>query len=595
MEKNKKFKIGGLILALLLVLLVLVSCITKATGKKDNPLSVDPVQTNNTADLRYDPEKAISSEFSGAVNPQGKVTYSLIEAKDSNGKDVDYFYLASDTDTRIIAGPATPSGLYTLKIQVDAQGNDEYESASKVIEYTFVINKAKTSYVAPTGKENLTYTGKPQDLVSAGSASTGTLLYKVNEGEWSKDLPTGTEAGIYTVYYKIEGDENHEDVDEQHFFVTIARKQTSSYSLSTGSSLSIASIKLPSSAYSADDFFNKERAGSKPSQHVTTTYNGHEQSNGYYAPDGIIMTGMDRGIDAGDYVAVYTPDLNHCWSDGSFGPVLVRLTINKATPKAVISRYETPLVYNGQPQQLLKSAETDGGTLMFRLGESGLWQFTIPTATKAGDYKVYVRVIGDRNYRNLDPIEIEVSIKAAALAIPQTVSTVYNGLPQKATGFVGFDAQTMKVVSNPYHISAGDYEVEIMLKDTENYVWEDGSIENKLVPWTISKLPIEVPYIKGDAEFDYNGIYHHVVIRNEHTLAPYVSREGQTIAVNAGEYKVTYTITDGNHCWQDFEGDTYELTWKINKIKAYAANAPKALELVYNGKEQTLILAGFRR
>lgn len=52
----------------------------------------------------------------------------------------------------------------------------------------------------PTEKA-LAYTGEAQALVNAG-VGTGTMLYKLGDGEWSENIPTATNAGIYAVNYK---------------------------------------------------------------------------------------------------------------------------------------------------------------------------------------------------------------------------------------------------------------------------------------------------------------------------------------------------------------------------------------------------------
>ena len=78
---------------------------------------------------------------------------------------------------------------------------------------------------APTAITNLSETGEPLVLVNAGSSSTGTMQYKVGSGEWGADLPTATNQGDYTVYYRsIASDGIHEDVIDdstQKLVVTI--------------------------------------------------------------------------------------------------------------------------------------------------------------------------------------------------------------------------------------------------------------------------------------------------------------------------------------------------------------------------------------
>ena len=58
-------------------------------------------------------------------------------------------------------------------------------------------------YDEPAGVEGLVYTGEAQTLIVAAEAAGYTFQYKVGEnGEYSADLPTATDAGSYTVYYK---------------------------------------------------------------------------------------------------------------------------------------------------------------------------------------------------------------------------------------------------------------------------------------------------------------------------------------------------------------------------------------------------------
>lgn len=76
---------------------------------------------------------------------------------------------------------------------------------------------------APTAKASLTYSGSAQELVDAGSTTGGTLQYKVGSGDYSIDIPTAIDAGTYTVYYKVVGGDDYNDVAEQSLEVTIGK------------------------------------------------------------------------------------------------------------------------------------------------------------------------------------------------------------------------------------------------------------------------------------------------------------------------------------------------------------------------------------
>ena len=74
----------------------------------------------------------------------------------------------------------------------------------------------------PTAIDGLVFTGSAQTLIHAGEATGGEMLYSLNNFTWSTDLPTGTDADTYTVYYKVVGDVNHYSISSASLSVTIA-------------------------------------------------------------------------------------------------------------------------------------------------------------------------------------------------------------------------------------------------------------------------------------------------------------------------------------------------------------------------------------
>ena len=85
------------------------------------------------------------------------------------------------------------------------------------------INKLVPTVTAPTANA-LTYNGAEQALVTAGKTTGGTMLYRLNNSEWSEQLPAAKNAGEYTVWYKVQGDAEYADVAEQSLTVTVAKK-----------------------------------------------------------------------------------------------------------------------------------------------------------------------------------------------------------------------------------------------------------------------------------------------------------------------------------------------------------------------------------
>lgn len=104
-----------------------------------------------------------------------------------------------------------------------AEGYEEYATATGTV--TIKVNKATPTFTAPTAQENLTYTGQEQELITAGMTDHGTMRYSLTEnGTYSQDTPTGTDAGAYTVWYRVIGDANHNDTAPASVAVRIGKK-----------------------------------------------------------------------------------------------------------------------------------------------------------------------------------------------------------------------------------------------------------------------------------------------------------------------------------------------------------------------------------
>ena len=103
----------------------------------------------------------------------------------------------------------------------------EYATVTGTV--TVKVNKADIptkAITAPTAQENLTYTGQEQPLIIAGSVTSGgTMQYSLTEdGTYSQDIPTGTDAGAYTVWYRVIGDTNHNNTAPASVAVSIGKK-----------------------------------------------------------------------------------------------------------------------------------------------------------------------------------------------------------------------------------------------------------------------------------------------------------------------------------------------------------------------------------
>ena len=93
-----------------------------------------------------------------------------------------------------------------------------YKTCKKV---QFPTSVAKVTQ-APTAT-NLTYNGKAQALVTAGTAEGGTMQYSLDGKAWSEKVSTATEPGTYTVWYRAAGDAQHADGEAESVTSTIVK------------------------------------------------------------------------------------------------------------------------------------------------------------------------------------------------------------------------------------------------------------------------------------------------------------------------------------------------------------------------------------
>ena len=133
-------------------------------------------------------------------------------------------------------GSATTSNQFNLAEQKLSAGKhifrfsatcDGYKKMSQDIVVTVQKADIRSGLITPpTARENLTYTGQEQALITAGSVTSGgTMQYSLTEnGTYSPDIPVGTDAGAYTVWYRVIGDENHNDTTPASVEVSIGKK-----------------------------------------------------------------------------------------------------------------------------------------------------------------------------------------------------------------------------------------------------------------------------------------------------------------------------------------------------------------------------------
>ncbi len=114
------------------------------------------------------------------------------------------------------------TGTVRITATVTPQGNSNYTGqVTTWYELNIISGGQMTLKVTP--KTNLTYTGEPQALLESASCSLegATIQYSLNNRDWGDEIPTGINAGNYTVYVKAtDPSGQYSDVTE-HVMVTI--------------------------------------------------------------------------------------------------------------------------------------------------------------------------------------------------------------------------------------------------------------------------------------------------------------------------------------------------------------------------------------
>ena len=132
----------------------------------------------------------------------------------------------------------TPNTHYTLKFYNNtaagygvavATGIGTY--AGKTAARSFLIRSDYALYTGiPAAVSSLVYSGAAQNLITAGAAKLHTAGTEVpvkycltQNGAYSTTIPQATNAGTYTVWYKVDATDSYSGIDPQKLEVTIAK------------------------------------------------------------------------------------------------------------------------------------------------------------------------------------------------------------------------------------------------------------------------------------------------------------------------------------------------------------------------------------
>ena len=288
--------------------------------------------------------------------------------------------------------------------------------------YVPIAIKAYPAYTAPVAKSGLVYTNSAQNLVTAGTTAEGTTMeYKVGSGSWSSSLPTGTNAGNYSVSWRIKGNAQYVDVP--------------------ASSLGTINIAKANPTYTA------------PTAKSGLTYNGSAQVlintgtvNGgtfqYKVGSGSWSSSAPTGTNAGTYAVSWqiVGDANHNnVSATSLGNVSIAkkapsfsvssTSVSFATTDAVNSTKTVTITYDGDGTLSASSSSTS----MVTTSLSGKTLTLTRKSGNGGSATVTVSATAGTNYSAPSNLQITVSLTAVPSGILLKDAAV--GYPVASDGF----------------------------------------------------------------------------------------------------------------------------------------------------------------
>ena len=278
----------------------------------------------------------------------------------------------------------------------------------------------------------------------------------------------------------------------------------------------------------------------------------------------------------------------HDWSnvegyDAEAGTVTrdIALTITKGDAAAMLFSCTLPtdLIYDGTPKEATVTAlEAPAGYAPYTGTFTVLYNGSATPPTDAGTYQVSISGSGDDCYRSFTALRDEswtFTISPASVTPPTAVTgLVYNGETQ--TGVVLPENALFTLTGNTAK-NAGEYTATASLLSKRNYVWSDGTSDDKQIAWSIARASVTPP--AAVTGLVYNGETQTGVVLPENAL---FTLTGNT-AKNAGEYTATASlVSKQNYVWADGTSDDKQIAWSI--AKAVLSDITVLMESFAQGK-----------
>lgn len=429
-----------------------------------------------------------------------------------NGNALHFALTSNDKFTLGGVLTAVAAGAYTVTVTLNDPDNYRWRNTEgNSFDIVWVVAKYKVS--APTVETDNVYDGKAKESgVSSG-------LYYTASG-----ILTAVEAGTYELTVALKDKANtcwaDETTEDRVLEWTIAKKK----------------VPLPETLAVQKTYY----------------YNGEMQTFEWVNADGIFVSG-EKQTDAGQYEVKFNLiSENYTWVSGGYEE---KVLVWRILPKeiAVPTVGETVFVYIPQTEQQLAVASRAEYTV------------TGNKATDAGEYTAVISLV-NANYcwtgGEIADVTIDWKILPLEVAIPVmgTEMPVYCG----ETVFAPVNKANYYTLSGNTAVNAGSYRVTATLTSKNNYVWADGTTEDKNLDWIVEKKTLALPSYNGNltGNLTYDGSVQNADI----TVDGSCVITGNT-AKNVGKYTAEISLKDANYVWADGSYGIKTVAWAIVPFK----------------------------
>ena len=365
--------------------------------------------------------KSQSNTYGTAISTgTGQVTTSGLVS----GHSVSSVSLLASTSNATTNGTITPSGVSVLDGgSTDVTNNYSLSYRTGVL----TINKAGSSVSSSPTAKSLTYNGSDQALVDAGTASDGTMCYKMTTSNskpsgtsgFSTTIPTAAYSGNYYVWYYVQGDDNHNDTNiSGPVSVSIGRKsltvtanvQTKTYG---------TAISTDAGQVSVSGLVNNHSVSAV----TLTPSTSNVTSEGTITPSAVtVQDGNSHDVTENYTITYHTGTL----------------IIGKSGSSVASAPTSKSLTYDGSSQSLANAGTATGGTMRYLLTTSNSkpsttsdFSASVPTATNAGNYYVWYYVQGDDNHSDSEisgPVNVGIGRKSLTITAKSQTKTYGNAI-----------------------------------------------------------------------------------------------------------------------------------------------------------------------